>query len=558
MQQLDCPWPGCQQESTEWVLGSCLSIDGDLMLGRVSKRALLNILSLAAVVLLGVIHLPPPFTGDTAMFLAGAKVMANDGVYYLDYWDVKQPGIYLFFQYAGELFGFNEIGVHEFELVWMLFLSIVLIRVVRDSLDNKWLSAFVPLATVGVYYINADSWHLTQVEILVSLPLLVTLWLATKGYATDKAAAIGYFIAGVSIVVVALFKFLYLPLALALLLLPLTRFYRERGLVSSLTRLLLPSFFGFLVASMIFLLWQFFTGSLYEFYWGTFVFPLKVASEVAGGNIKQLVGSLIWMGKIFAPFFPLIVIGLVATIRNRPLDSMGIQFVLWLTLGLMLVLIQKYSWWEYQFQLLFVPLGVLAIIGLDIVISWLRDAFSPVRAPYLHLASLIAAFYLLVGGATYSWLNKAQELGWSMYSGNGWGEAYRKSIDTTYRAYWKSTRFLYGPDSRVGEVFIIGDPMMLLLSGRDPAPIPFNGWGAWTSIDSQWKDLPFRVRDSHVSYIFIAKAAESLVRRKSPGLIKVLDNRYRKLIEVDERYGAGPWVAGTWYEALEVSEDGQV
>jgi hypothetical protein len=52
-----------------------------------------------------------PFHGDQAMFILGARVLAEGGTLYVDYWDFKQPGIYLIYFLAGRLFGFNEIGI---------------------------------------------------------------------------------------------------------------------------------------------------------------------------------------------------------------------------------------------------------------------------------------------------------------------------------------------------------------------------------------------------------------------------------------------------------------
>ena len=53
---------------------------------------------LAVIALLGLLAAPLPFTGDQALFAAGARQLARGDVLYRDFWDVKQPGIYAFYR----------------------------------------------------------------------------------------------------------------------------------------------------------------------------------------------------------------------------------------------------------------------------------------------------------------------------------------------------------------------------------------------------------------------------------------------------------------------------
>src|SRR6266542_5233542 len=87
---------------------------------------------IAIVVYLGIIHLSYPFHGDQALFMVAAKKMTAGGVLYKDFWDIKQPGIFIFFYLAGSIFGFTEVGIHFFELIYWLVFSIFLIRISRN------------------------------------------------------------------------------------------------------------------------------------------------------------------------------------------------------------------------------------------------------------------------------------------------------------------------------------------------------------------------------------------------------------------------------------------
>lgn len=131
------------------------------------------------LVVLGLIHLPYPFAGDQALFVLGAAALDRGQVLYVDFWDIKQPGIYFLFWLAGRLFSFSEVGVHLFELLWHALLAVALIAALRHYYEARWLSSLAPLSTIGAYYCCAQGHLLTQLEILVALPLFACLWLAS-------------------------------------------------------------------------------------------------------------------------------------------------------------------------------------------------------------------------------------------------------------------------------------------------------------------------------------------------------------------------------------------
>ena len=70
-----------------------------------TKRiTLLDGFVLAAVILVGLIHLPYPFDGDQALFTTGASKIYRGATLYRDFWDLKQPGIFGFYLLGGVLF----------------------------------------------------------------------------------------------------------------------------------------------------------------------------------------------------------------------------------------------------------------------------------------------------------------------------------------------------------------------------------------------------------------------------------------------------------------------
>src|SRR5205085_8687159 len=110
-----------------------------------------------------------------------------------DYWDVKQPGLFWFYLIGGKFFGFDEVGIHGFELLYMISFAVVLTLTLRNYFERKWGHVLAALMMVGYYYglngvphprLGLD--YLTQVEGLVAFPLFLCLWFSVKGARTSK------------------------------------------------------------------------------------------------------------------------------------------------------------------------------------------------------------------------------------------------------------------------------------------------------------------------------------------------------------------------------------
>jgi hypothetical protein len=93
-----------------------------------ARTRLCAIAGLALVAVLALLHLWYPFDDDQGLFAFGARELAHGARIYADFWDLKQPGIYWYYEVAGSLFGFDEVGIHLFDLGWMLILCLVLLR----------------------------------------------------------------------------------------------------------------------------------------------------------------------------------------------------------------------------------------------------------------------------------------------------------------------------------------------------------------------------------------------------------------------------------------------
>jgi hypothetical protein len=175
----------------------------------------IDVLAVSGVIVLGLIRLPQPFMGDQALNTVMASKITRGGIIYRDLWDLKQPGIFGFLLVGGRLFGFSEIGIHTFELIYMVAFSVVLICALKDRFEHRTVAGLVPLFTVGIYYCVSEVWHQTQTEALVGFPIFVSLWYSSRSLRAEGNRGMQLFLSGLSGGVALLFKFLVLPILAA-------------------------------------------------------------------------------------------------------------------------------------------------------------------------------------------------------------------------------------------------------------------------------------------------------------------------------------------------------
>jgi hypothetical protein len=131
-------------------------------------------LAFTLVLALGLGKLAYPLMEDQSLFLLGARAISRGGTLYRDFWDIKPPGIFLFYLAGGSLFGANEIGIHLFELLWMLLAIPLLLALAGTGISRARLLA-AALLFVGSYYVLAGEGMLANAEGLMNPPLLLVL-----------------------------------------------------------------------------------------------------------------------------------------------------------------------------------------------------------------------------------------------------------------------------------------------------------------------------------------------------------------------------------------------
>ena len=494
-------------------------------------RLAFEILAVVVVIgILGWVNLPIPLHGDAALYQLGAKALADGEMLYRDFWDLKQPGIYLFHWLAGSLFGFTETGLHAFELIYLLGFSILQLVVLRRYLSFQWLAPAVPLVTVGSYLALSNEWHLTQPAILLSAPLFCVLALLTAPAARWRSV-----LAGAAGSVAVLFKFAVAPVVGILFVASWAIDRRARGAsVQALWRdRLLPALVGAVLVTGGMTLWLYRHDALQQFVW-VFQTWAPLALEVRGAHpIGRVLESTMWF--IFS-FAPQLLLAAFARLGWRDLASerLFVLALVWLAAGALSILTEPFAGWQFDFLMLATPLGVLAIRGLDGLLGVLRPALAP-RQVASAAALLLALAALPAGGI---WARKARSLASNAKLTSEPDYAFQRAVSQRYEDIWQSTDFLRQSGSMPGPIYVFGDPLVHTLSRRTSAS-SIHGW-AWELQPAViWRRLESELIQQPPAFIFAEPGYDAMLTVHSPTLRAMLDRDY----SIRTKDGTGVWYA---------------
>jgi Dolichyl-phosphate-mannose-protein mannosyltransferase len=355
-----------------------------------------NALALGLVLLAGEICLAMPFSSDQAIFTVHARQLTRGAVLYRDIFEFRQPGIFIFYAVSGQLFGFTEVGIHLFELIYWLVFSIFTLVALRPYFTAAWAAPLVPIFTVVVYYCHAGVFDLTQIEILVAFPILVAWWLIDRADPGTRDGLRRYAVAGLVTAVVVLLKYLYLLIVLAFLGYAARRALQRRVPTADVRRCV-GAFAITLVAPLLVVVAYFAAhGQLERIWWVYFEF---VPSSQLTGN-KSL-SDLKFGARHFmighAPFLILAVVGCVHALRHRirPQLDLVAGMLLWGASGSLAVAVQ--GWWNYKWFLFTVPLGIVATVGAEVLITMLASLAKRTRLGGGLAGGALAIWAFMVG-----------------------------------------------------------------------------------------------------------------------------------------------------------------
>lgn len=492
--------------------------------------------ALGVVVGGGALNLIFPFVSDQAMALLGARTVANGGTLYVDYWDNKLPGLIWFYLVAGKLFGFTEQGIRALELIWMTVFSLVMMVTLRRYLYLRCLAALAPIAVVGVYYFAAEPFHLTQLEGLVALPIFLSAWLSATGANKPSLSAKYFFLAGLCAGVTVVFKLVFAPLFVAFwAVASIDLLARRRTSPADLLRYLwLPASAGvvLILAAVAAKFWI--DGALDELIWTTFVYPPQALATSPPAHYVRLAESLMFFATYYAVWIGFIVFAAMMWWREER-DLLTSLLFVWLVLGLGIILIQRFSWWQYHFLNLFAPAGILGVRGLSDLIRMLTRESTSKYAGATFLSIMLA--FPLVGSLAVPAGQKVRAYIKVFIADHRNVADFKRTISQDYPGIEHSIRFLADKTALRGPIYVFGDPLYYYLSGRELA-LPTTGWAWPYYLVSQWKQLPAQLDEARPAYIYVDILNRRLIDKRNDEVRAFIDTHYLALLK-DHK--------GVWY-----------
>lgn len=486
-------------------------------------------LVLGAIAFVGLLAAPLPFTGDQALFASGARQIADGAVLYKDFWDVKQPGIYLFYLTGGKLFGYSEVGLHLFELAYQLVFAVVLIVTLRDVFRRRWIGPLVALFVLGTYYATVEPVELGQVESLVGFPLYLTVWCSVRalgGFGRHPArikhtrVRIRWlFLSGLAGGAVLTLKLVLAPIVLGIWLVTLWEIVREvtkdrwgaavSTIASIAAGVLIP------VAAMVAYLAA--HGQLEAARWTFLTVPAQTTG-IAGRPLSRLVEGAARTGARWALPLALAAIAIAFIVRRRAWDRLELRMVVWLALGIPIFLVQH--WWIYTYAMFLVPVGILAGYGLEAVVDeWPRRVVVQLAA--------VAVVLVLLAPAVVRFARTGRDVANHDFALSADDRArLHTDLEPDYKAAATWAAWLRAPTTPKGSVYVLGNPLNLYLSGRRQA-VAVNGWSPEQYPASVWDRLRRELEHASPKLLVVDTFSDSIMCDRSPATLRLIAARYQ-------------------------------
>lgn len=104
-------------------------------------------------------------------------------------------------------------------------------------------------------------------------------------------------------------------------------------------------------------------------------------------------------------------------------------------------------------------------------------------------------------------------------------DRYQQRASQDYRTFLPLVQFLREPGSLPGPIYVFGNPLITLLSGREDI-MPIHGWSWEVFPEPLWQELPSDLEHYRPVYVFFQEQAADLVGRRSPETMAVIARHY--------------------------------
>ncbi len=498
-----------------------------------------------------------PDHGDQALFIVGGQRLNEGGVYYRDVWDIKQPGIYWFYQ-AGDLIdkalaeplgsGYSGLGARLLEAL-LIVISAALVAIVTSSWAlRRSVRLAAPTVVLGPYLIWSFVGGVGQIEGLLNVVLLAVLACSwprgessqrVPGPVRTTVRSVGSWgAAGVGGAVIVLMKTIYAPLGVAVLvgaLIASRRSTSRAGLLARASACALGA--GAPVgAALLYFQQHAVLGLALK---TTFVLPRDIQANVVTGfaaaaELRRAVDNMFAVVGLLAA---LAVLGSLRAADGSLSRTLALTLVAVAGIGLALAPAQLYT--PYRLLMLATPLGLLAVSGLELLMKQLHTlgrAAVPARTAAVILAAALTA--PMLRGPVALTLRPGD-------TPNPWSLAITARVARSSQA--RPTSPEQGAQVAADQVspgealYVIGDPTVMLLLGARQG-IEINGWALPMQPVVLHDEVARQLRRSHPRLVYVDLGSRAWVEQEiadtSP-IGRVLIEDYREISRT---------AAGTWYE----------
>jgi hypothetical protein len=273
--------------------------------------------------------------------------------------------------------------------------------------------------------------------------------------------------------------------------------------------------------------------------WTWFEYPIHLLREVPP-DVSQLKRGLKWFLVNFAPVMAFALVGISGS-RARKRDFVTLNLMLWSVLGLVVILLQRLSWWPYHYMLLVVPLGLLATRGVDSLWPHAQQILRPTgtwQSRVIFALTLILLFWPITSALVFKGVSIGRH-GFALSKQQRF--EYQAQVYPRYGRLSKEAAFLSEPTNLPGDIYVFGNTLYYYFSGRDPA-IPLLTW--FRPLPEQWIQLLDALDESRPPYVFVGTYAFDEFRT-TPRLLPYLEQTIPRVEKHYETFRTTK--EGTWY-----------
>jgi hypothetical protein len=495
-------------------------------------------LALLPVAVLAAITLWWPENGDQALFIQAAARLQEGAVYYRDFWDIKQPGLYWFYA-LGDLIVPSGIGARLLEGALSLVAARLVLAITSDWDLRRVVRLAAPTMVLGPYLIYAYFGGLGQIEGLMNVLLIAVLG-CTVPIGGRLRARWSWFIAGLALGAVPIMKTLYGPVPLVFLVPAVVLSWRIDA-AQTRTRIgwgVVGAFIPVIATLAYFIDHHALELALRT----TFELPAQVAVNPVSASI--LFEPIQAAKRMFPLIGPLAVLGLITGYR-RGLRLVVVGLTGTAMLEFLLALPQVGT--PYRWLMLATPLGLLAVLGLESLLSFLQPRqrrhmlLQSTPRPWNRLRPYAAGLAVAVLLAP-TLMIPLKILGSPAADRFGLSESARivRGQDLPPEATMPvAAAALIGGRIEPGTpIYVLGDPRITTLLHAVQA-VPISGWTSELP-PIAWAELGRELNRSRPRYIYIDGRDWGPVRTGvGAPVFGLLTKHYRKVAAAAE---------GAWYE----------